>query len=278
MTAGEAPKSPGEEIPLAGRRIVVTRARAQAADLTRRLVALGADVIEFPTIAIAPPLDLTPIDRAIARLEEYQWLFFTSVNGVKFFFDRVRCLGKDPEVIHKLKVVAIGPETAGRLERQGFRPHLVPEKYQAEGVLDRLNRQEICGSRVLMPRAAKAREILPDTLRSWGAAVDVVEAYQTVLPDTDRTRFGVLLQRRQIDMVTFTSSSTAAHFVRLLAGLDPVSLLMDVRIACIGPITAQTLADHGLRVDVTATQFTVPGLVDAIDKFYRSARGANTAG
>jgi uroporphyrinogen III methyltransferase / synthase len=255
---------------LAGKRIVVTRPRTQSGELARRLSELGAEVIEFPTIAIEPPTDYAPMDRAIEQLNQYDWLFFTSVNGVQSFFDRLRRLGRNSQALDHLKLVAIGPETAGRLEGEGAHVYLVPAKYQAEGILEGLDPAEIRGRRILMPRAAKAREILPETLRQWGASVHVVQAYQTVLPQD--YQFGLHeLFKKQIDVITFTSSSTVENFLRLLEGEDPNRMLQGVIVACIGPITARTAFDSGLGVDIVSSEFTIPGLVAAIVKLYQSA-------
>ena len=269
MTANESPNQQPALSVLSGRRIVITRPRAQGGELARRLSGLGAEVIDFPTIAIEPPIDYAPMDSAIAQLNEYDWLFFTSINGVHSFFERLRHLGKDSQGIKHLKVVAIGPETAGRLEREGIDVFMVPAKYQAEGILEKLDPAEIRGCRILMPRAAKAREILPETLRQWGAFVDVVHAYQTVLPQD--YQFGLCeLIKKKIDVITFTSSSTVENFLRLLEGQDPVPILRGVTIACIGPITARTATDSGLQVDIVSAEFTIPGLVAAIVRFYES--------
>jgi uroporphyrinogen III methyltransferase/synthase len=270
MAAKRSPNRQGDIPVLSGKRIVITRPRRQAGELARRLSELGAEVIEFPTIVIEPPLDFEPMDRAIERLHDYHWLFFTSVNGVQSFFDRLRQLGKNYQAIEQLKVVAIGPETAARLEAEDVRAYLVPAKYQAEGILEGLNPAEIHGRRILMPRAAKAREVLPETLRQWGAFVDVVHAYKTVLPQDYRVGFRELF-KKQIDVITFTSSSTVENFVRLLEGEDPVPILRGVTIACIGPITARTAVDIGLQVDIVSAEFTIPGLVAAIVRFYESA-------
>ena len=254
---------------LAGKRIVVTRPRTQAGELARRLIELGAEVIDFPTISIEPPMDYTPMDRAIEQLKQYDWLFFTSVNGVQSFFDRLRHLGKNFQGIKHLKVVAIGPETAGRLEAEAISVYLVPAKYQSEGILKELDPTEIRGRRILLPRAAKAREILPDTLRQWGASVDVVQAYQTVLPKACQYDLHELFGK-QIDAITFTSSSTVENFFKLLKGEDPSRILQKVIVACIGPITARTAIERGLRVDIVSSEFTISGLVAAIVKFYDS--------
>lgn len=254
---------------LAGKRIVVTRPRTHAGELARRLSELGAEVIEFPTIAIEPPTDYAPMDRAIEQLNQYDWLFFTSVNGVQSFFARLRRLGKNSQALDHLKLVAIGPETAGHLEGEGAHVYLVPAKYQAEGILEGLEPAEIGGRRILLPRAAKAREILPETLRQWGASVDVVQAYQTVLPRD--YQFGLReLFKKQIDVITFTSSSTVENFMGLLEGEDLKRISQGIIFACIGPITARTAMDFGLRVDIVSDEYTIPGLVGAIVKFYES--------
>jgi uroporphyrinogen III methyltransferase / synthase len=270
MTGNESPNQQVDLSVLSGRRIVITRPRAQGGELARRLYKLGAEVIDFPTIAIEPPIDYAPMDSAIAQLNEYDWLFFTSINGVHSFFERLRHLGKDSQCIKHLKVVAIGPETAGRLEREGIDIFMVPAKYQAEGILEKLDPAEIRGCRILMPRAAKAREILPETLRQWGAFVDVVHAYKTVLPQDYQFGLHELINKK-IDVITFTSSSTVENFLRLLEGQDPVPILRGVTIACIGPITARTATDSGLQVDIVSAEFTILGLVAAIVRFYDSA-------
>jgi uroporphyrinogen III methyltransferase / synthase len=271
MANGESAKQPSNRSSvLSGKRIVVTRARSQASELARRLSEFGAEVVEFPTIAIEPPRQYAPMDRAIEQLQAYDWLFFTSVNGVQSFFSRLRQLGKNSQALEHLKVVAIGPETAGRLEDEGVHAHLVPAKYQAEGIIEGLNPAEIRGRRILIPRAAKARELLPETLRQWGASVDVVEAYQTVLPQNHNVGLNELLQQDQIDVITFTSSSTVVNFIRLFEGEDLLRILKGVVIGCIGPITAQTAIDSGLRVDIISSEFTIPGLVDAVVTYYGS--------
>jgi len=271
MATGELPNQQiNASSVLSGKRIVVTRPRTQARELAHRLSELGAQVIEFPTIAIEPPLDYAPMDRAIEQLHDYHWLFFTSVNGVQSFFNRLRQLGKDSQAIEQLKVVAIGPETAKRLEVEGVHAYLVPAKYQAEGILEGLNPAEICGRRILIPRAAEAREILPETLRQWGASVNVVQAYETVLPQEQQSGLQEL-SHKKIDVITFTSSSTVVNFLRLLDAEDLVRILDGVIISCIGPITAQTAIDSGLRVDIISREFTIAGLIDAIVKYYEAA-------
>lgn len=257
--------------PLSGRRVVVTRARAQAGALAERVEDLGGEVIEFPTIDIQAPENFDDFDAAVAKLETYDWLIFTSVNGVEPFLSRLRYGSKNSSVVAHLKVGAIGPETAKRLEAAGIRCCLIPQRYQAEGILDAVSPESMHGRRVLIPRAAEAREILPETLRKWGAVVDVVVAYQTMLPSSDARPLAVLLKQRKVDVITFTSSSTVKNFVRLFDGRRLSEIAAGSAIACIGPITAESVEQLGGRVDITAKEFTIAGLVSAlVEHFDRS--------
>lgn len=270
-----AEPSSGAHRPLAGRRIVVTRARAQAGGLAGRIEELGGEVIEFPTIEIQPPESFAALDAAITRIAVYDWLIFTSVNGVEQFLTRFDRSGKSLTELQSKRVAAIGPPTAERLKGAGISSCLVPEQYQAEGVLDALKPGELRGRCVLIPRAAKAREVLPETLRQWGAFVDVVEAYRTVIPTADVSRLKSLLQEGTVDMVTFTSSSTAANFVKLFRGERLSDILHGTAIGCIGPITEATVRELGGKADLVSAEFTIPGLVRAMVDFFE--RGA-TAG
>jgi uroporphyrinogen III methyltransferase/synthase len=254
--------------PLAGKRIVVTRARAQAGSLADRLEKLGSTVIEFPTIEIQPPETYAPLDSAIGNIQTYDWLIFTSVNGVEQFFNRVAVLNRSALELKRILLAAIGPETANRLAALGLQSHFVPKQYQAEGLLEMLTEEKIQGKRVLIPRAAKAREILPQTLRERGAHVDVVEVYRTVTPMKDVSGFLRSLARREIDMVTFTSSSTVTNFLRLLNKESLAGELGGAAIACIGPITQNTVEQLGGSADVVASEFTIPGLVSAITEYF----------
>ena len=266
--------------PLAGRRIVVTRARAQAGGVAGRIEELGGEVIEFPTIEIQPPESFAALDAAIARIADYDWLIFTSVNGVEQFLVRFELSGKSLAEFQSKRVAAVGPPTAKRLEAAGIGSCLVPEQFQAEGVLDALKPEELRGKHVLIPRAAKAREILPETLRQWGAVVDVVEAYRTVIPTADIVGLGNLLRERKVDMVTFTSSSTVANFVKLFRGEKLSDILRGTAIGCIGPITEATVRELGGKADLVSTEFTIPGLVRAMVEFFErgAAAGARPRG
>jgi uroporphyrinogen III methyltransferase / synthase len=253
-----------EQRPLFGRRVVVTRAREQASEFKTVLADLGAACIEFPTIAIAPPPSWEPLDEAINALATYDWIIFTSVNGVRFFMQRLWSGGRDLRDLHGIRLAAIGPKTAEALEQHGLRPDLVPEEYRAESVLEGLSDKEIKGKRFLLPRALAAREVLPETLRQWGAHIDVVPAYQTVLPREQSAQMMERLHSGDIDCLTFTSSSTVSNFFSMFEKGSVLPLLQNVCIACIGPVTAKTAEAHGLVVDVMPAEYTIAGLTAAI--------------
>jgi uroporphyrinogen III methyltransferase/synthase len=249
-----------ERLPLFGKRIVVTRAKGQADALSSRLVALGAGVVEMPTIQIEPAADYGPLDNAISQLIAYDWLIFTSANGVRFFVDRL-----DRSLIDfrsfRGRICAIGPATAAAVEALHLKVDLMAKEYLAEGLVKAFKLHELEATRILLPRAAVARDLVPVELGQRGAKVDVVEAYRTVLPDNAaeqaREIFG---EARKPDWITFTSSSTVQNFVSV-AGADA---LAGVRVASIGPITTRTARSLGIEVTVEARKFTIDGLVDAI--------------
>jgi len=256
-----------EARPLFGRRVVVTRARAQAAALADALEALGAEVILFPTIAIAPPEDAAPLARAVAAATGYDWVFFTSVNGVRAFFGAFADAGRDVRELHRVRLGAIGPETAAELERRLLRPALVPEEFRAEGLVRALAAEPLDGARVLLPRAAGARAVLPDALRARGATVDEVVAYRAVEPaGADVEGLAAPLEAGDVDALTFTSSSTVRHFVAMLGRERVARLVRDGRpvVACIGPVTAETAAELGLTVGPVPASYTAPALADAL--------------
>lgn len=256
--------------PLAGVTVLVTRAGAQAAGLTRQIEEAGGAVVEFPTIEIQPPADFVAFDAAIDHIEQYDWIIFTSVNSVAPFLARLRNAGKDAGALASLQVCAIGPETAKRLSSAGITTTLVPERYQAEGILDVVKPEWVKGKRVLIPRAAEAREVLPETLRAWGAAVDVVVAYRTALPNIDLAPLAELLRRKQIDVISFTSSSTVRNFVQLFSGKTLARIAPGSALACIGPITAKTVEECGGRPTIIAGEFTTAGLTKAIIGYFQS--------
>lgn len=261
---------------LFGKRVLMTRAKEQAGELAVRLAGYGAEPIEAPTIQIVPPLDWTPVDQAIAEMGTYNWIIFTSVNGVSRFMTRLFARGFDARCLAGLKVCCIGPRTAQELEQFGVRADVVPAEYQAEGVLARLNQQDLKKSRILIPRAEVARELLPDELRAAGAYVRVVTVYRTLTPDHSSEQWRQELTEHRIHVVTFTSSSTVRNFVAMLGGGDAVKpLLHSVAIASIGPITAGTIETYGLKVSIMPKENTIPALVDAIAHHYGSCESAS---
>jgi uroporphyrinogen III methyltransferase/synthase len=263
---GTARKKP----PLSGRRIVITRPRAQAGEFVRLIEELGGEVVEFPTIRIVPPASYAPLDRAIRRIKTYQWIIFTSVNGVKHFWKRFTRLNKRASDLSGARIAAIGPRTAAELRSLGLSVALLPPQYRAEAIAEKLGKAGVKGKNVLLPRAAKARDVLPLTLQEWGATVDVVEAYRTGAAHGNPARLKTLLRQKKIDVVTFTSSSTVNHFAELFAEQDAPNLLRDCVVACIGPITRETAERLGIRVDVVAGEFTIPGLTRVIAEHFGS--------
>ncbi len=257
-----------ENRPLLGKKIVVTRAREQSSDLVAKLSEMGADVLECPTIKVVPSEDLLPLDSAISSLKSYDWIIFTSVNGVKHFFEHLFVKGSDSRALGHLRTAAIGPATADMLLKFGLRTDIIPESFRAESVVEAFLKENIAGKKILLPRAQEARPVLPVELRKMGAVVDEINTYRTI---QDRQNVGILLedlQKNGIDMVTFTSSSTVKNFKALIPNDMFFSLLNEVTVACIGPITADTAKELGFNVDVIAEEYTIPGLCKAIVRHY----------
>ena len=252
---------------LFGRRILVTRARHQAGRLSAALAALGAEPVEVPVIEIADPPDLAPFRQALERLPVYDWIVLTSENGVERFVNGLIAAGRDLRDLHRARLAAIGPATARALAARHLRADLVPEEFVAEGLIDAFGPLGIEGQRILLPRAAGARAILPEALRARGAQVDEVETYRSRMPVDAIERARNAIEAGALDAVTFTSSSTVDHLLDVLAatGSDAASdWLQQARIACIGPITAATARRRGLQVDVVAEPYTIEGLVAAL--------------
>lgn len=250
--------------PLFGRQVVVTRARAQSEEFVAKLEALGAEVIEFPVIRIEALDDYGLLDAALADLEEYDWVIFTSANGVDFFARRLMALGLNASVLQERQVCAIGPATAERLSELGCAPVFVPQQFVAESVVAGLAQFGMHGKRVLLARALEAREVLPEALTAMGARVDVVPAYRTVLADSNPALLRSRLRAGRPAFITFTSSSTVCNFAQLV-GAELLAQLRDrLVIASIGPITTETARSLGWRVDLEAKQYDMNGLLDAM--------------
>ncbi|HKX17591.1 MAG TPA: uroporphyrinogen-III synthase [bacterium] len=256
---------------LAGRRIVVTRPRDDG-HLRRLLEAEGAAVLECPAIQIAPPSDYGPLDGALRNLAAYSWIVFTSRNGVAAVAGRLAALGMRPDALTGVRLAVIGPGTGEALRGHGLAAALAPEEFRAEALVEAFAGRDVRGVRVLLPRAAAARDVLPDGLRALGAAVDVVAAYRTE-PGAPAPDVLQAVRAGAIDAVTFTSSSTVRHFLQL-AGPDARRVLECTLIACIGPVTAETARDAGLRVGAVASTYTLAGLVEALRRALGERRGS----
>ncbi len=260
---------------LRGRTILVTRSPSQAGDFTDLLTAHGASVLEVPTIEIRPRPE-KEIDTILERLSEYDWVIFTSANGVEVLLGRARHLGISvlAEAETGPSVCAIGPATADRVRDYGGRVDFVPSRYQAEGILESFlerNPVPLSGLRILIPRASRARSILPRRLRELEAEVDVLPVYDTIVPPGSREKLSQVLRDQEPDLVTFTSSSTVRHFVSLA---EDSQSLKRYRYAAIGPITAGTAEEHGLQVVVQAGKSTIPDLVEAIVCYFSETGAA----
>lgn len=269
-----------ENRPLFGRKIVVTRSRSQASAFSEQLRALGADVVEFPTIAFAEPDDFAPLDAVIGRLDAYDWVVFTSVNGVDAFFARLQavaasagCPYADARALAGARVAAIGPATAKRLEEHGIRSDAVPGEYRGEAVFAAIEEAsarfgiELDGAQVLIPRAQVAREALPALLEAAGARVNVAPAYQTMAPPAESASgLAAMLEAGEVDAVTFTSSSTARNLVSALG--SKAELLSRTKLFSIGPVTSKTLVDAGFSVAAEAREYTIGGLVETLSEAF----------
>lgn len=257
--------------PLLKKRIVSTRAEVQAKQLLNRLRALGATALSCPAIAFAPPESFAPFDRAVRSLDNYDWVILTSANGVNALMDRMRTLKVDNGPLHSAQVGTIGPATAAELRRYGITPSFMPDEYVAEAILEQIG--DVQGKRVLLPRADIAREALAVGLRERGANVDEIAAYRTI-HGPGGERLVQELGNAAIDAVTFTSSSTVRFLLDGMAdaGLgrpESVALLNQSAVVCIGPITADTARDEGLRVDAVAETYTEDGLIDTLVAYFR---------
>ncbi len=261
-----------EVMPLFGKKVLVTRTQAQAKAFTALLERSAATPIEFPTIKTVDPLDFGPLDRAIKRLDKYDWAIFTSANGVKYFYKRIRALGLDIRELKGVKLIAVGPKTTAELAGLGVNVDLTPGKFIAEGLLKTLGAKRIKGQRFLLPRAAKARELIPTEIRRLGGRIDVVDAYRTIKPRKGVTELRETMREGGIDVVTFTSSSTVSNFVSMFAKGEAAKLLKNTKIACIGPVTADTARELNLNVDIMPGKHTVPALTRAMEEYFKKNR------
>jgi uroporphyrinogen III methyltransferase/synthase len=265
---------PTDDRPLEGRTVVVTRAAAQAQRFTQLLEAAGAHVVEAPAIVIAPPPSWEPLDSALAALDTFTWVIFTSVNGVAMVDRRLVARGLAWSSLAGRRVAAIGPATAEALAEHGVRADLVPAEYRAEGLVERLRSVVTPADRVLLPRAAQTRDVLVTELRRLGVVVTEVPAYVTRRAEAGVARLREVLAAGSVDAVTFTSSSTARNFAELFTDDERRTWLARVTVASIGPITAATAAEYGMTTDVMPGEYTIPALAKALaDHFARVPRG-----
>ncbi len=257
-----------ETKPLFGRKVVVTRAREQASDFAERLAQSGAHVIEFPTIETQEPDSWNDLDAAIEKLSDYNWIIFTSVNGVKYFTQRLKDIGRDIRDLKGIKVCAIGPKTAEAIESLGVRVDFVPAEYRAESIIEGLGAEALKGQKILIPRAKVAREVLPDEMRKLGADVTIAQTYVTVKPEDRKEETRKLFEEGKVDVVTFTSSSTVKNFVDMWGEEETLKMMNGVAVASIGPITSDTARKFGLNPLIEPEQYTTAALAEAIEAHF----------
>lgn len=264
-----------EKKPLFGRRIVITRPKGQAQSMAEKLTDLGAEVITFPTIEIVPPDDWRPLDKALDSLTDFDWVIFTSVNGVNYFWQRLLEREYDARSLAGLKIAAIGPATARALEKKGIKADWQPQEYVAEAIAAGLG-PLLEDKQVLLPRADIARRFLKEELRKQGAKVTEVAAYRTVKNEADVIAIRELFNNRKVSAITFTSSSTVRSFVDLMGKDDALTLMQGIDVFCIGPVTAATAREAGLSVTATARDYTETGLIQALlDCYTQQEAGEN---
>jgi len=260
-----------EKRPLFGKKIIVTRTREQASELVVGLEDFGANCLEYSTIHIKPVANYDILDNELERLNEYHWILFTSLNGVKYFFDHLYSLGMDARDLKGTDLAVVGKSTADFLLNYGLNADLIPSTFTGEGLAESLLDQGVEGRNILIPRALQAREILPETLRGAGAQVTVAPVYENCPAAGDKESLREELQNGEVEMVTFTSSSTVRNFLAMIDAENQEELqqlLSGIKIAAIGPITAKTVTDNGLHVDVQPTEYTITGLIEAIVHYY----------
>jgi len=257
-----------EARPLWGKTVVVTRSRDQASRLVEALTVAGARCLEVPTIEIMPPADFSPLDAALQHLSRYDWVIFTSANGVKAFMDRIFHMGLDVRAAGRAKIAVIGPATAEALKQYGLIADVVPKTFQAEGLLEVLTPRLLGGTRILLARAEQARDVLPDGLTSLGMKVQVVPVYRAVPPKSVPDEAAGALKAGRVDILTFTSSATVHNFAGLVSTERFESLAARATVASIGPITTATLKEYGITPQIEPEAFTIPALAAAIIKYF----------
>ncbi len=265
---------PASVMALSGVRVVVTRAREQSGELIAMFEGAGAEVVSAPAIETVPPQDCSGLDEGIKNLSSYDYAVFTSANSVKFLLLRMAELGKEAGELRRLRIVSVGPKTAQALERSGLKVDIVPDEFVAEGAVSALLGEDIGGKRFFYPRAEKARDALPEALRKAGAVVDVAAAYRTVAPDGLAGIIKDALAGGKPAVITFTSSSTVKNFLDAAekAGLPPAKALSGAVIACIGPVTAKTAEEAGLKVSVVPREYTAESLFSAIIDYLKGEK------
>jgi len=254
-----------EKKTLFGKGVVITRPERQAEELAALLRERGARIISFPTIEIVPPETFDDLDRAIAHIEQYEWIIFTSANGVRSFFERLCFLRRDIRVLSGIRICTIGPATRACVEEYHIPVDLVPDEYLSEGVVEAFKKRDIRGRKILLPRAEIAGDVIPAELSAMGARVDVAVAYRTVCPGGDGSEMRKLMEEGKVHVLTFTSPSTVHNFMDMVGGKEAIP--DHVGIACIGPVTEEACKKAGLRVDIMQGPYSIPGLVEAIEKY-----------
>jgi uroporphyrinogen III methyltransferase/synthase len=260
-----------ENRPLFGKKIIVTRTREQASELVAGLEEFGANCLEYSTIHIKPVDSYDILDSELERLNEYHWILFTSLNGVKYFFEHLYSKGMDARDLKGTDLAVVGKSTADFLLGYGLNADLIPSTFTGEGLAESLLDQGIEGRNILIPRALHGREILPETLRGAGAQVTIAPVYENCPADGDKESLREELLNGGVEMITFTSSSTVRNFLTMLDAKDQEELqtiLEGIKIAAIGPITAKTVTDNGLQVDVQPKEYTISGLIQSIVDYY----------
>ncbi|MFQ5432792.1 MAG: uroporphyrinogen-III C-methyltransferase [Nitrospinota bacterium] len=260
-----------EKRPLFGKKIIVTRARAQASDFVERLRESGANTLEFPAIETVEPESWAELDAAVDNASKYDWIIFTSVNGLGFLLYRMKQTRRDIRDLAGPKLCAIGSKTADALESVGMRVDLVPDEFRAEAIIEAIG--DVKGKKILIPRALEAREVLPEELKKMGATVDIVTAYRTVKPQGKKNDILKMVRDGAVDMVTFTSSSTVTNFAGMFEKDELAEIQGKIKVASIGPITSETAKKLGFKIDVSPGEYTIDGLTQSIIGYYANGKG-----